>query len=148
MHSRTVSFSVAAPRDIVFNFLADIENLPSWAAEFCERLELHQGRWWAYTTRGEMFVDLESNDSTGVIDLRVGPAPDRLELRPIRVLPLAAHRTLVNFTLLPLPGLSDELYERRYQSLLLDMSGILRRFGGGELHVPEAALQLAEMGLN
>ncbi len=144
----TISVSVAAPRDTVFNFLADIENLPRWATEFREPLELRQGRWWAYTTRGEMFVELESADGTGVIDLRVGPSTDRLSLLPIRVLPLAACRTLVSFTLLPLRDSSGGLYEARYQSRLQDGMRLLGRFGGGDLHGPEAAMQLAASGLN
>jgi hypothetical protein len=132
MTIRTVHLTLAAPREPVFNFLADIENLPLWAGEFCARLELRQGRWWAYTASGEMVVDLESSAGTGVIDLSAGPAPDRLGLRPIRVLPLAAGRTLVSFTLLPSPGMSAERAEQQYRSLLADLRGLRRRFGGGE----------------
>ena len=148
MHIRTVSVSVSAPRDTVFHFLADIENLPKWATEFCERLELRQGRWWAYTSQGEMFVDVETSAGTGVIDLRAGPAPDQLGTFPIRVLPLSARSALVSFTFIQPPGLPDELYEKQYQSLLVEMQGLIRRFGGGELHAPDAIPQLAALGLN
>ena len=44
MNIRTIALSVAAPRDTVFNFLADIENLPKWAGSWCERLTLERGR--------------------------------------------------------------------------------------------------------
>ena len=148
MNVRTVSLTVAAPRDTVFHFLADIENLPKWATEFCERLELRQGRWWAYTAQGEMLVEAEASAATGVIDLRVGPAEDQLALFPLRVCPLSTGGALVSFTFIQPPGLPDELYERQYQSLLIEMQGLLRRFGGGEIHVPEPAPQLAPLGLN
>jgi hypothetical protein len=136
MTIRTVHLTLAAPREPVFNFLADIENLPLWAGEFCARLELRQGRWWACTAAGEMVVDLESSASTGVIDLRAGPAPDRLGLRPIRVLAL------------PAPGMSAEQAERQYRSLLADLRGLRLRFGGGELPGLEPEPLLAEPGLN
>jgi len=148
MTIRTVHLTLAAPREPVFNFLADIENLPLWAGEFCARPELRQGRWWAYTAAGEMVVDLESSAGTGVIDLRAGPAPDRLGLRPIRVLALAACRTLVSVTLLPAPGMSAEQAERWYRSLLADLRGLRLRFGGGELPGLEPDLLLAAPGLN
>jgi hypothetical protein len=148
MNVRTISLSVAALRDSVFHFLADIENLPKWAAEYCERLELRQGRWWAYTSLGEMLVELETCGETGVVDLRAGPAPDRLGLFPFRVLPLGEGGTLVSFTLLQPPGMAGELYEEHYRAILGIMRGLARRFGGGELYAPEAAPQLAELGLN
>ncbi len=147
MQIRTIFLTVTAPRDTVFNFLADIENLPRWAAGICERLELRQGRWWAYTALGEMFVDMETSAGTGVIDLRAGPTPDRLGVLPIRVLPLPARGTLVSFTCVQPPGLSDELYEKQYQSLLGELPGLVRRFGGGKLHTPPVP-ELAAPGLN
>ena len=148
MHIRTVSISVSSPRDTVFHFLADIENLPKWATEFCECLELRQGRWWAYTSQGEMLVEMETGVGTGVIDLRAGPAPDKLGLFPLRVLPLSARSALVSFTFIQPPGLPDELYEKQYESLRVEMRGLVRRFGGGELHAPDEAPQLAALGLN
>lgn len=148
MNVRTVSLSVAAWRDAVFHFLADIENLPKWAAEYCEQLELRQGRWWAYTSQGEMLVELETCAGTGIVDLRAGPAPDRLGLFPLRVMPLSGGGTLVSFTFVQPPEMAGERYEEHYQAILDVMRGLLRRFGGGELHAPEAAPQLAELGLN
>ncbi len=134
MHIRTVSVSVAAPRDPVFNYLANVENLPGWSTEFCERLELRQGRWWAYTPQGEVQVDLEVSAATGLLDFQVGPAPDQMALFPVRVLPLGPRRTLVSYTLIQQGAVSDEAYEAQYHSLLIVMRGLIRRFGGGELH--------------
>lgn len=134
MHIRTVSISVAVPRDPVFNYLANVENLPDWSTEFCERLELRSGRWWAYTPRGEVLVELEVAAAAGLLDFHVGPAPDRMALFPLRVLPLGPRRTLVSYTFIQQGDVSDEAYEAQYQSLLIVMRGLIRRFGGGELH--------------
>ena len=148
MHIRTVSITVAAPSEPVFNFLANIENLPDWATGFCERLELRQGTWWAYTARGEMLVEAEAHAATGIIDLRIGPAPDRLELLPVRVLPLGARRSLVSLTCIQAEGMSDELFEHHYRSLLVELQGLARRFGGGEIHPPVGAPRFMELGAN
>jgi len=148
MQIRTVSVAVFAPRDTVFNFLADIENLPKWAAGFCERLELRHNGWWAYTTRGEMIVESDADDRTGVIDLRVGPSVDELGLFPVRVFSLSLDRTLVSFNFIQTAELSDERYEIRYHSLVVGMWTLIRRFGGGELYAPGATSQVGALGLN
>lgn len=148
MQIRTVSVAVSASRDTVFNFLADIENLPKWATEFCERIELRHDGWWAYTTQGEMFVASDTDDRMGVIDLRVGPSSDELGLFPLRVFPLSDNRTLVTFTFIQAPELSDERYESQYHSLVVELWGLIRRFGGGELYAPGAVPQLNALGLN
>jgi hypothetical protein len=148
MNIRTIALTVSAPRDTVFNFLADVENLPKWAGGYCERLSLERGRWWALTADGEQVVDVETSSGTGVIDLRTGPLPERMNLTPIRVLALSARRTLVTLTVLESPGQAADAYERRYELLLAAANGLLRRFSGGEVHAPHVALQFAEAGLN
>ena len=67
MHIHPLTVTVSAPRDTVFNFLADIENLPKWAGAWCERLALQRGRWWALTSEGEQVMDMETSAGTGVI---------------------------------------------------------------------------------
>jgi hypothetical protein len=148
MQIRTIAVTLAAPHGAVFNFLADIENLPKWAAGFCERIELRRGRWWAFTAEGEQVVDLETSTGTGVMDFRAGPLPERMTPIPIRVFALSLRRTLVAITVIEAPDQAPEAYERRYQLLLAAAGGLLRRFGGGELHPPSAAPELAELGLN
>ena len=148
MQIRTVSVAVCSSRDTVFNFLADIENLPKWATAFCEQIELRRDGWWAYTTQGEMIVASDTDDRTGVIDLRLGPSVDELGLFPVRVFPLSDGRTLVSFTFIQAPGISDERYESQYHSLVVELWGLIRRFGGGELYTPGVAPQLSAAGLN
>ena len=148
MNIRTVALTVSAPRDTVFNFLADIENLPKWAPGYCERIALERGRWWALTAEGEQVMDMETSAGTGVIDWRAGPLPERMNLIPLRVLALSTRRSLVTLTLIEAPDDPAEAGERRYEILLDAARGLLRRFGGGELHAPPAALQFAELGVN
>jgi hypothetical protein len=148
MNIRTLAVTVCAPRDTVFNFLADLENLPRWAPGFCERLYLERGRWKALTSQGELCCDLEASAGTGVIDLRLGPSSDRLAVLPLRVLALGARRTLVTVAFVEAPDWPAGLAQRDGGELLGELEGLARRFGGGEVHLPEPAWQLAEVGRN
>ncbi len=145
MNIHPISITVSAPRDTVFNFLADIENLPKWTAGWCERLMLQRGRWWALTAEGEQVVDMETSAGTGVIDLRAGPSADRFRHTPIRVVALSTRRTLISFLLIEGPDEGEGSFLRRRERLQAAADELLRRFGGGELH---AAPVLAELGLN
>jgi len=148
MQIRTIAVTVPAPRGTVFHLLADIENLPRWAGSYCERIGLERGRWWALTTEGEQVLELEAHAAAGVVDLRAGPAPDRLTPTPLRVLALSARRTLVTLTVVETPDQSVEAYERRYQLWREVAEGLRRRFSGGEIHGAETAQRFAELGLN
>jgi len=147
---RTIALTLTAPRDSVFNFLADIENLPKWAGGYYERLSLERGRWCALTAEGDHVVDLESSAGTGVIDLRSGALPERMTLMPIRVVALSPRRTLVSVTVIEAPEQTASAFARRYLIWRTAVEGLLRRFGSGELHSVEAepASELAGLGLN
>jgi uncharacterized protein YndB with AHSA1/START domain len=145
MNIHPLTVIVSAPRDTVFNFLADIENLPKWTAGWCERLMLQRGRWWALTSEGEQVVDMETSAGTGVIDLRAGPSPEKFRHTPIRVVALSARRTLVSFLLIEGPEETGGDFARRRERLQAAAEALVRRFGGGEVH---RAPSLAELGLN
>lgn len=146
MHVRTFSLTVPASRDVVFNFLADIENLPRWAGEFCERLEIARGRWLALTVQGELFLEMEADEHTGVIDLHAGDEHERVRLLPLRVLGLPGGGTLLNCVFFQAPGQSEFAYEQQCDLLSAGLGRLAGRFGGGELHEPVAVPQLAAHG--
>ena len=148
MQIRTISISVSAPRDEVFGFLANVENLPKWATGYCDCVELRSDGWWAYTLQGEMFVELAADDHTGVIDLRVGPSAAQLGLLPLRVLPLPEGDAMVSLTFIQPASQPDDLYERQYRLFSLELQRFIRRFGGGELHRSGGVPQLCALGRN
>lgn len=148
MNIRTLAVTVAAPRDAVFNFLADIENLPRWAGSFCERLYLERGGWRALTSQGELFCEIDSVDGAGMIDLRFGTSPGELAPLPFRVLALDSRHTLVTVAFVEPPERPGGLAQRDGAEMLAELEGLVRRFGGGEVHLPEPALALTEPGMN
>lgn len=122
--SLTSPASVAA----VFRELADIENFPRWAAEFCERIELSaDGNWRALTIQGDLHVELEADARTGVIDLRLGDGARCMGLLPLRVLALPGGRTLVSAVLIPAPGLGDFAFARQVEVFETALRGLLTR---------------------
>ncbi len=58
---------------------------------------------------------------------------------------LSARRTLVSFVLIEGPDETDDAFARRRERLQAAADGLLKRFGGGEVH---NAPTLAELGLN
>lgn len=148
MNIRTLAVTLSAPRDTVFNFLADIENLPRWAGGFCERIYLERGRWRALTSQGELDCELEAMANAGIIDLRFGDSPLRLAVLPIRVLALGANTTLVTVAFIEPPEWPAALAQRDAAEMLAEFEGLVRRFGGGEVHLPEPPVAQAEPGRN
>ncbi|HEY4301107.1 MAG TPA: hypothetical protein VGM73_09555 [Candidatus Didemnitutus sp.] len=148
MNVRTLSVLLAASRESVFNFLADIENLPRWAPSLCERLYLSRGRWTALSPLGDVALDLEASPLTGVIDLHFDLGDHRSVL-PLRALPLGAERTLLSISFMPAPEWPAAILRCDADALAADIGGLIRRFGGGEICAPAAAVPaLAELGLN
>jgi hypothetical protein len=139
MKIRTAHVTVPAARDAVFNFLADIRNLPAWATEFCEQVERRGSGWVVHTAQGEMRFGIESDAATGTIDMYAGVDPTAMAIFPVRVLTIPPGVTLIAFTFCQAPELPDSLYEQQYRSLLVELSGLAERFGGGTVHAPDAA---------
>lgn len=133
MKIQTISITVPASRDDVFTFLADLQNLPHWAGKLCRRIWKAGTCWKALTPSGEMFLALQSEAGTGVIDFFLGEQLDEMAVFPLRVLS-QPHGAVVTLTHFQSFGVPNEIYDRQYRLLLSEMRGLLRRFGGGELH--------------
>lgn len=110
---RAVHVTLPASRDEVFAFLADIENLPRWAGRFCAQLEISRRGWRAWTSFGDLFVELEANEHFGVIDLRFGSEGEPLADVPLRVWARPDGGCVVGGWLVPAPGQTDESFARQ-----------------------------------
>ena len=128
MNNRTVTIVVPASKETVFDFLSNVENVPAWATEFCERLKKESGHWKVVTSSGELFFKIESDRKTGVVDMFAGPTLDQMGIFPCRVIAMPGALTAVSFTFFQPPKMPDEVYERQYKSLLIEMNGLQERF--------------------
>ena len=131
MKSKTETIIVNASRDVVFSYLASIENLPEWATEFCQKLEKRSGDYYVHScdpSMGWLLFKIKSDAHTGVIDMFTGPTEDRLGIFPVRVLGLKDGSTAVTFTMFQPADVSDEKFEAQNESLKRELENLRWRF--------------------
>jgi len=128
VNHHTVTAVFPAPKERVFSYLADVENLPRWATDFARELKLVDGEWKVVNGLGEFVFRIEADPETGVIDMLAGPAADELALFPTRVVPLGEDVSAFTFTMFQGPGLPDEIFEAQYRSLLREFDNLAREF--------------------
>lgn len=129
MTTRTVTTVLDAPKEDVFSYLSKIDNLPKWASEFARELKYIDGKAKVVNGLGEFYFTIEADEDTGVIDMYAGPTQDELALFPTRVVGLPGGASAFTFTMFQAPGMSDELFESQYESLLREFDNIRREFG-------------------
>ena len=128
MRHHTVTATLAAPRDEVFAYLADIEKLPEWATEFARELRVVDGRHKVVNGRGEFFFEIRADADSGVIDMLAGPNDDALLCFPSRVVSTPAGGSAYTFTMFQAPGQPDEQFESQHASLLRELENLEQRF--------------------
>lgn len=126
MTSRTVTAVLDAPQERVFDFLAELDNLPKWADEFARDVKYEGGRAKVVNNLGEFFFRIDAHRETGVIDMYAGPTEDEMALFPTRVVALPGGSSAYSFTMFQAPGMPDELFESQHQSLLREFDNIRR----------------------
>jgi hypothetical protein len=129
MESRTITTVLAAPKEDVFAYLSRVENLPGWATEFARELRYEDGKAKVVNGLGELYFAIEADAETGVIDMYAGPTEDALGLFPTRVVALPGGASAFTFTMFQAPGMSDELFESQYRSLLHELENVRALFG-------------------
>src|SRR4051812_48849358 len=137
MKKRTVTVTLRAPRATVFSFLSNIKNLPEWAPNFCLAVREEGANWKVLTPHGELFFEIDSYARSGVIDFKSGTGFDTLETLPARIMELPSGGCAASFTFFQSEEIPVELHEKHYFGWLNDLRGLLRRFGGGEIHAPQ-----------
>ncbi|HEX8742170.1 MAG TPA: SRPBCC family protein [Thermoleophilaceae bacterium] len=128
MRSRTVTAVFPAPKERVFEYMSDIENLPRWATEFAREMKVVDGRHVVVNGLGEFVFAIESDERTGVVDMYAGPTEEAMGVFPTRVVELPGGASAYSFTMFQAPGMSDELFESQYESLRREFENLEREF--------------------
>ncbi len=124
MNSNTHTFALKAPRQRVFEFLSQIENLPKWATLFCNELKrLEGGRYKVVTPQGELFFRIQADAGSGVLDMYGGSTEEQMAYWPVRVVERGAGSLLI-FTAFQYPGVSDEEFAAQCEGLELEFPHI------------------------
>ena len=98
MRNATVTTVLDAPEREVFEYMADIRNLPEWATEFARELRREGNDYKVRNRLGEFFVAIDADPSTGVIDTYAGPSKEAMAVFPRRTVSLPDGRTAFSFT--------------------------------------------------
>lgn len=128
MINRTVTAVLDSPKDVVFDYLSRLENLPDWATDFARELKYVDGKAKVVNGLGEFYFAIDADRKSGVIDMYAGPTEEELSLFPTRVVPLGEDRSAYSFTMFKAAGMPDELFESQYESLRREFDNIRRRF--------------------
>ena len=124
MRHATVTTVLEAPRDVVFDYMADIENVPRWATEFARELKREPDGYRVVNGLGEFRFEIRADRRIGVIDMYAGPDADRLAVFPSRAVGLPDGRTAYSFTMFQAPDMPDELFEAQHASLQREFANI------------------------
>jgi hypothetical protein len=121
LRSDTRSVSIKAPADLVFEFVADPENLPRWAVGFCRSIRPGtNGEWVVSTSQGDISVRYVADPALGVVDFHMFPAPGVEAIAFSRVLPSGDGAEYV-FTQLQPIGMPDEAFEGQVRALIEEL---------------------------
>lgn len=124
MQTRTHTLPLAAPKETAFAFLANVENLPKWATQFCRRLTRDAaGRWIVETPEGEIFFRIAADPATGVVDMYGGPSEAQTVCWPARVVARPGGSLFI-FTAFQYPGMPDAVFAAQCDGLLREFEHI------------------------
>jgi len=129
MRNATVTTVLDASPRAVFEYMAEIENLPEWATEFARELRRDGEDYKVVNGLGEFYFTIEAEPATGVIDMYAGPTKEAMAMFPTRAVALPDGRTAYTFTMFQGPGMPDELFEAQYASLRREFANIERLLG-------------------
>lgn len=130
MRSETVTTVLDAPRERVFGYMAEIENLPEWATEFARELRRGDDGYRVVNNLGEFLFEIRADERTGVIDMFAGPTRDEMAVFPTRAVALPDGRTSYSFTMFQGPGMPDDLFESQHESLKRELENLETIFRG------------------
>ena len=117
--AHTVSVAVDADPASAYAYLSDPAHLPEWAPGFVQSIERQGDNWLARTTLGEARFRFAPKNDFGVVDHDV-ELPSAQFHNPMRVIPNGAGCEVL-FTLLQLPGMSDEQFTRDIETVRSDL---------------------------
>ena len=127
MRADTQTISIEAPPDKIVRFLSNGANLPRWAVGFAKSVAAANDGWRVTTGGGEVHLRIDRDDSTGVVDFLMAPAPGVEMLAASRVIPRGRASEVV-FTQFQGPEMTDEMFEKSIQAVsheLRVLKGIL-----------------------
>jgi hypothetical protein len=129
MDSRHVSVSIEAAPEVVYDYAADPQTWPRWAAGLAEGGLRQTGDGWvADSPMGQVTVEFAPPNTFGVLDHIVRLPSGDAVYNPMRVLPcgLGEPRCEVVFTVRQLPGMTDAQFDADANAVAADLATLKR----------------------
>jgi hypothetical protein len=115
-----VSVSIDRSRDQVYEFAANPENLPQWAAGLSGSIDHVNGEWIAESPMGRVKVQLTARNSFGILDHDVTLPSGVTVYNPMRVVANDDGSEVI-FTVFQRPGMSDEAFAEDVKAVTRDL---------------------------
>jgi hypothetical protein len=128
LNSITETCVVSAPREKVFKFLSDIENLPQWSTKFIKKITKAKGKYTAQTPIGKVFIKFDINKTAGIIDIYAGATEDKMTPAYMRIISLPNNSTAVMFTFFQWDSTPDAMWEIFCEWIKVEVENIRKRF--------------------
>ncbi len=119
---------MTVPKDKVFSFLSNIENLPKWSTKFVKKIVLTDGKYMAITPIGEVFIRLDTNEKAGLIDIYAGPTEDNMTPAYLRVISLPNDSTAIMFTFFQYASTSNTIWKIFCEWIKIEVENIKKHF--------------------
>lgn len=117
MNNRTKTVTFNAPKEKVFDYLSNIENLPKWATAFCRTLKKVGNDYKVTTPDGEVYFWIDADKKSGVLDMFGGLSKEGAACWPARVAGFPDNTSVLIFTAVQSPEVPDEIFETQCKSL-------------------------------
>ena len=129
MESRHVSVWIDAPPEVVYEFAADVQTWPRWAAGLAEGgLRQTAAGWVADSPMGEVTVEFAPPNDFGVLDHVVRLPSGEAVYNPMRVVPggVGGPQCEVVFTVRRRAGMSEEQFDADAEAVAADLATLRR----------------------
>ncbi len=118
--THTVSVGIAVEPGAVYSYASDPANLPTWAPGFVKSIGKQGDHWLADTALGQARFRFAPANDFGILDHDV-ELPMGTFHNPMRVIPNGSGCEVL-FTLLQLPGISDEQFKSDMDTVRADLN--------------------------
>ena len=118
--AHTVSVGIPVDPELVYAYASDPANLPAWAPGFVKSIEKQRTSWIAQTPLGQIAFRFAAANDFGVLDHDVDLPTGTLH-HAMRVVPNGAGSEVL-FTLIQLPGVSDEQFQQDMDTVRADLN--------------------------
>lgn len=117
---RHISVSIDRPRDEVYSFVSNPENLPKWATGLGGSIKMVNGEWIADTPMGKVKIKFAEENKFGILDHEVVLESGVKINNPMRVI-ANGKGSEIFFTLIRQPEASDEKFAQDAQWVEKDL---------------------------